>query len=62
MQYLEEQIKLAGLKRIELDVFEFNSNAIRLYPKHVRLGMVRCVPDTKSVTTTSSKLMTKANM
>jgi RimJ/RimL family protein N-acetyltransferase len=33
MQYLEEQIKLAGYRRIELGVFEFNQNAIRLYQK-----------------------------
>jgi RimJ/RimL family protein N-acetyltransferase len=33
MQYLEEQIKLAGYKRIELGVFEFNINAIKLYQK-----------------------------
>jgi RimJ/RimL family protein N-acetyltransferase len=31
IQYLEEQIKLQGLKRIELGVFEFNTNAIKLY-------------------------------
>ena len=33
IQYLEEQIKLQGLKRIELGVFEFNTNAIKLYQK-----------------------------
>ena len=33
MKYLEEQIKKQGLKRIELGVFEFNANAIRLYKK-----------------------------
>lgn len=33
LQYLEEQIKLQGLKRIELGVFEFNTNAIKLYQK-----------------------------
>lgn len=32
-QYLEEQIKQAGLKRVELGVFEFNEPAIRLYQK-----------------------------
>ena len=32
-QYLEEQIKQAGLKRMELGVFEFNEQAIRLYKK-----------------------------
>ena len=31
LQYLEEQIKLHGLKRIELGVFEFNKQAIKLY-------------------------------
>ena len=33
MKYLEEQIKRQGLKRIELGVFEFNKNAIKLYKK-----------------------------
>ena len=33
MEYLEEQIKLHRLKRIELGVFEFNKPAIRLYEK-----------------------------
>jgi RimJ/RimL family protein N-acetyltransferase len=33
MQFLEEQIKLAGHTRIELGVFEFNQSAIRLYQK-----------------------------
>jgi RimJ/RimL family protein N-acetyltransferase len=33
MEYLEEQIMLQGLKRIELGVFEFNKPAIRLYEK-----------------------------
>lgn len=33
MQYLEEQIQIAGLHRIELGVFEFNTNAIKLYTK-----------------------------
>jgi len=28
---LEEEIKRQGLKRIELGVFEFNTNAIKLY-------------------------------
>jgi RimJ/RimL family protein N-acetyltransferase len=31
MQFLEEEIKRQGLKRIELGVFEFNTNAIKLY-------------------------------
>ena len=33
MQYLEEQIRAHGWKRIELGVFEFNTNAIKLYQK-----------------------------
>jgi len=33
MQYLEQQIKAHGLHRIELGVFEFNANAIKLYKK-----------------------------
>jgi RimJ/RimL family protein N-acetyltransferase len=33
MQYLENQIKEQGLHRIELGVFEFNENAIKLYQK-----------------------------
>lgn len=32
-QYLEEQVKQAGLKRMELGVFEFNEPAIRLYQR-----------------------------
>ena len=31
MRYLEEQIQAQGLTRIELGVFEFNVNAIKLY-------------------------------
>jgi len=31
MQFLEEQIRAGGLKRIELGVFEFNARAIHLY-------------------------------
>ncbi|MFC1996938.1 GNAT family N-acetyltransferase [Chloroflexota bacterium] len=31
MQYLEKQIQALGLKRVELGVFEFNLNAIKLY-------------------------------
>jgi len=31
IRYLEEEIKRQGLKRIELGVFEFNTNAIKLY-------------------------------
>lgn len=33
MQYLENEIKGQGLHRIELGVFEFNTNAINLYQK-----------------------------
>jgi RimJ/RimL family protein N-acetyltransferase len=32
-QFLEKEIKREGLKRIELGVFEFNHNAIKLYEK-----------------------------
>lgn len=31
LKFLENEIKQEGLKRIELGVFEFNTNAIRLY-------------------------------
>jgi len=33
LQYLEAQIKLEGIKRIELGVFEFNTHAVKLYKK-----------------------------
>lgn len=33
LRYLEEQIKLQGLKRVELGVFEFNTRAVKLYQK-----------------------------
>ena len=33
LQYLEDQIKSEGLKRIELGVFEFNTHAVKLYQK-----------------------------
>jgi RimJ/RimL family protein N-acetyltransferase len=33
LRHLENEIKQQGLKRIELGVFEFNTNAIRLYQK-----------------------------
>ena len=33
MQYLEGQIQQKGIHRIELGVFEFNTNAFRLYQK-----------------------------
>ncbi len=33
MAYLEEQIKAQGLRRIELGVFAFNTNAMKLYKK-----------------------------
>jgi RimJ/RimL family protein N-acetyltransferase len=43
LQYLEEQIRLQGLKRIELGVFEFNANAIKLYQKlgYVEIGRIQ---------------------
>lgn len=44
LQYLEKQIRRQGLKRIELGVFEFNKNAIKLYRKtgYTEIG---CIPD-----------------
>ena len=33
MQYLEAKIKKQGLNRIELGVFEFNTNVFKLYQK-----------------------------
>jgi RimJ/RimL family protein N-acetyltransferase len=33
LQYLEEEIRKQGLRRIELGVFEFNTSAIKLYRK-----------------------------
>lgn len=33
LNYLESEIQQQGLKRIELGVFEFNTNAIKLYQK-----------------------------
>ena len=33
MKFIEEEIRLLGLKRIELGVFEFNENAQRMYRK-----------------------------
>jgi len=33
LRYLEEQVKLQGLKRIELGVLEFNKQALRLYER-----------------------------
>lgn len=33
LQYLEEEIRKQGLRRIELGVFEFNTSAIKLYQK-----------------------------
>lgn len=33
MQFLEEQTRQAGLRRMELGVFEFNERAIKLYTK-----------------------------
>jgi RimJ/RimL family protein N-acetyltransferase len=43
MQYLEEQVKLAGHKRIELGVFEFNINALKLYQRsgYIEIGRVK---------------------
>lgn len=41
MQYLEEQIKRHGLKRIELGVFEFNINVRKLYQKLAYLEIGR---------------------
>ena len=33
LQYLEQEIKVQGLKRMELGVFEFNTPAVKLYQK-----------------------------
>jgi RimJ/RimL family protein N-acetyltransferase len=44
MQYLEKQIRLAGLKRIELGVFEFNTQAIKLYQRSGYKDIAR-IPD-----------------
>lgn len=33
LQYLEQEIKRLGLRRMELGVFEFNTNAIKLYQR-----------------------------
>ena len=43
MQYLEDEIKAKGLKRIELGVFEFNTNAIKLYKKmgYIEIGRIK---------------------
>lgn len=42
IQYLEEQIKKQGIKRIELGVFEFNKQAYKLYQKlgYKEIGLV----------------------
>ena len=42
LQYLETQVKLHGLKRIELGVFEFNAPALKLYKKlgFIEIGRV----------------------
>ncbi len=42
MRHLEEQIWQRGLRRIELGVFEFNTNAIRLYQSlgYVEIGRI----------------------
>lgn len=44
LQYLENQIKLTGLKHIELGVFEFNTQAIKLYQKSGYKEIAR-IPD-----------------
>ena len=44
LRYLEEQIKLEGLKRIELGVFEFNAPALKLYQKSGYKEIAR-IPD-----------------
>ena len=41
LRYLEGQIKSAGLKRIELGVFEFNTRAVKLYRKSGYREIVR---------------------
>ncbi len=43
MQFLEKQVFEAGLKRIELGVFEFNAPAIALYRKmgYVEIGRIK---------------------
>jgi RimJ/RimL family protein N-acetyltransferase len=43
IQYLEEQIKKEGLKRIELGVFEFNVQAQKLYQKlgYKEIGQIK---------------------
>jgi len=40
--YLEAEIKQAGLRRIELGVFEFNANALKLYTRsgYQRIGII----------------------
>jgi RimJ/RimL family protein N-acetyltransferase len=42
MQHLENEIRAAGYKRIELGVFEFNTNAHKLYQKagYVEIGRI----------------------
>lgn len=44
LQYLEEEVRKQGLKRIELGVFEFNTSAIKLYQKAGYQEIVR-LPD-----------------
>ena len=44
MQYLEKQIQAQGLNRIELGVFEFNINAIKLY-KNMGYQEIGCIND-----------------
>lgn len=42
MQYLEDEIRKAGYKRIELGVFEFNTRAQKLYQKmgYIEIGRI----------------------
>ncbi len=42
IRYLEDQIRIAGCRRIELGVFEFNARAIGLYRKmgYVEIGRI----------------------
>ncbi len=46
IQYLEDEIRKRGIKRIELGVFEFNTNAFKLYQKAAtkRLAAFRTLP------------------
>jgi RimJ/RimL family protein N-acetyltransferase len=44
LQYVEEEIKDQGLRRIELGVFEFNTNAIKLYQR-AGYREIGCIPN-----------------